>query len=401
MPAMSTPVPAKPRPESIETPVPAGPAVARKPRVCFVAPQAWAIFSGDTKHSVAGGAEVQISLVAEALARRGYDVSMICLDYGQPDGIEVRGVKVYKSYTPDEGLPVVRFIHPRLTKLWAAMKRADADVYYQRTSGVETAWVAAFTKRHGRYSIFAGASDVDFVPGKQDIALARDRRIFEWGVRHVDRIFCQNEVQQRTLRENFGRDGIVIPNCMAPSSRERAGRHGQYVLWVAILRHSKRAEMFLELARRLPQYKFVMIGGPEAGSEAFFEKVRADAATIPNLDFKGYMPFAEAEKWFDGARVFVNTSKYEGFPNTFLQAWSRGLPTVAFFDTGSRVNGQPAYDQVETMDEMAARVDRLMHEDILWQQSSHRAEAFFRQSHSLDAIVEHYEHELARAPVRP
>lgn len=396
MQAMSTPVPATPRPEATDSTPPA-PTAMSKPRVCFVAPQAWAIFSGDTKHAVAGGAEVQQSLIAEALADRGYEVSMVCLDYGQPDGVLVRGVRVYKAYKPDEGLPVVRFLHPRLTKLWAAMKRADADVYYQRTSGVETAHVAAFARRNGRYSIFAGASDVDFVPGKQDIALARDRKIFEWGVRRVDRVFCQNEVQSRTLRENFGREGVIIPNCMAPKTGERAGRHGQYVLWVAILRHSKRAEMFLELARRLPQYRFVMIGGPEAGAEDLFERIKAEAATIPNLDFKGYMPFAEAEKWFDGARVFVNTSKYEGFPNTFLQAWARGLPTVAFFDTGSRVNGQPAYDQVAEMDDMATRVDRLMQEDILWQQSSQRAEAFFRQSHSLDSIVGHYERELAKA----
>ncbi len=121
MPAMSTPVPATPRPEPTDPSMPAAAAPVRKPRVCFVAPQAWATFSGDTKHSVAGGAEVQVSLVAEALAKRGYDVSMICLDYGQPDGAIVRGVRVYKCYTPDEGLPVVCFIHPRLTKLWAAM----------------------------------------------------------------------------------------------------------------------------------------------------------------------------------------------------------------------------------------------------------------------------------------
>ncbi len=64
---------------------------------------------------------------------------MVMLDYGQPDATEVRGVTVYKMHKPDEGIPVLRFVHPRLTSLWRALKRVNADVYYQRTAAVHTA----------------------------------------------------------------------------------------------------------------------------------------------------------------------------------------------------------------------------------------------------------------------
>lgn len=375
----------------------------RKPHICFVAPQAWPVLSGDTSIALAGGAEVQQSVIAPALAARGYRVSMICLDYGQPEGAVVRGVTVHKAYQPDEGIRVVRFVFPRMTKLWDALKRVDADAYYQRTSSVTTGITAAFCRRHGRYAIYAGASDVDFVRGRQDIELARDRRIYEWGLKRVDRVFVQNEAQRETLRDNYGIEGVLIPNCYAPPPGERAGRHGKYVLWVATVRASKRPELFLELARRLPQYRFVMIGGSDPGrkAEEYHASIREAAKAIPNLDFKGFMPFAAAEAWFDGARVMINTSAYEGFPNTFLQSWSRAVPTVAFFDTGSRVNGLPAYDRVDDIDEMTQRVDRLMREDILWQQSSQRVEAFFRESHSVEAIAGRYERELALVPLRP
>ena len=384
-------------------PVAAPATTGGKPHICFVALHAWPILAGDTRIAVAGGAEVQQCVIAPALAARGYRVSMVCLDYGQPDGVTVRGVQVFKAYEPDEGLPVVRFLHPRLTKLWAALKRADADVYYQRAAAVSTGFTAAFCRRHGRHAIYAGASDVDFVPGEQDIEFARDRRIFEWGLGRVDKVFVQNEAQKKQLADHYGREGVLIPNCYEAPAGQRAGRDGKYVLWVAQVRPPKRPEHFLELARRLPQHRFVMIGGADISpnGEAYHRQMREAAAAIPNVEFKGFLPFAEAEKWFDGARVVVNTSLYEGFPNTFLQAWSRGVPTVAYFDTGSRLDdGEPPYARVDDLDGMVASVDSLMRDDAAWSASSRRVESFFRQAHSVEAIVGHYERELAGFAVR-
>ena len=380
----------------------AAPAPARKPHVCFVAPTTWPVLSGDRRIRVVGGAEVQQSMIAPELARRGWRVSMIALDYGQPDGAEARGVTVHKIHKPDEGIPVVRFLHPRLTSLWRALKRVDADVYYQRTAAVTTAFVAQFCRIHGRRSVYAGASDVDFVPGDEDIRYARDRRIFEWGVRRVDEVIVQNEVQRSALRQHYGRDGILIPSCYAPPEGAHCNRAG-YVLWTATVRPSKRPEILFEIARRLPQYRFVMIGGPDPGRREaeYMRSVARAALALANVEVRGFVPFAEAERAFDGARVVLNTSLYEGFPNTFLQAWSRGVPTVGFVDTGSRRAGEAVYDIVADAEQAAAAVDRLMRDDIAWHAASRRAVEHFRASHSIDAVLDQYERVLAAPRARP
>lgn len=368
----------------------------RKPHVCFLAPTTWPVLTASSDIKVVGGAEVQQSMIMPALVKRGYKVSMISLDYGQPAPVEVQGITVHKIYKPDEGIPVLRFLHPRLTSLWSALKRVNADVYYQRTAAINTAVMAEFCHGHGKKSIYAGASDVDFIPGQEDIRYARDRRIFQHGVRRVDKIITQNAAQAKTLLDNYGRESTVIQSCYVPRPGARNDRQG-YVLWVASVRPSKRVELMLEIARRLPSYPFVVIGGPDPGRKdiEYFESVKAIAATMPNVTMTGFMPFAQAESYFNGARVFVNTSLYEGFPNTFMQAWARGIPSVGFVDTGSRRDGNPVYDIVNDVSDASWKVERLMRDDILWQQASNRVSTHFRDCHSVDAVIDRYERELA------
>ena len=367
----------------------------KRPHVCFLAPTTWPTLSGVKDIPVVGGAELQQTLIARTLAARGYTVSMISIDYGQRNGTVVDGVTVYNMHKPDEGIPVVRFFHPRLTSLWSALKRVDADIYYQRTAAAYTGFLAAFCKTHGKRAIYAGASDVDFIPKRQDITFARDIMLFEYGLRRVDTVIVQNENQLESLRKHYGREGILIPNFYDAPAGARADRHG-YVLWVATIREQKQPELAVEIARRLPHRRFVMIGGHDPGwaGEEFVRKFKEAAAGVPNIEYKGFLPFEEADRWFSGARVVLNTSKYEGFPNTFLQAWSRGVPTVAFVDTGSRRDGQPAYDIAAGVDDAAERVERLMSDDLAWEKASQRVLAHHREHHSADAVTGQYEREF-------
>jgi glycosyltransferase involved in cell wall biosynthesis len=383
---------------------PAAPAEgARKPHVCFVAPSTWPLLSGARDIPVVGGAEVQQSIIAPELAARGYRVSMITLDYGQPDRALVRGVTVHKIYRPEEGVPVVRFVYPRLTRLWRALREIDADIYYQRTAAAVTGFVTAFCRMHGKRSVYSGASDVDFAPRHPDIRFARDRWLFEYGLRNVDRLFVQNTAQGELARANFGRESVLVPNSYAPPPGARCDPRG-YVLWVATVRAQKQPEALVEIARRMPDYRFVIVGGSDPGrkGEEYVRAMREAFARLPNVEYRGFVPYAEADRVFDGARLFVNTSIYEGFPNTFLQAWARGIPTVAFVDTGSRApDGLPAYDVVKDVRAASLRIERLMRDDAEWQRASERVSGHFRDHHSLHAVAATYEREfaaLARSP---
>lgn len=366
---------------------------ATRPHVCFVAPAAWPVFSRNTDIDVVGGAEVQQSILARLFRAAGHPVSMICHDYGQPPRAVIDGITVFRAHAPDAGLPGLRYFHPRLTSIWQAMRAADADLYYQRAAGMLTAVVAAFCRRHGRRSIYAGASDPDFIPGRQDIRFTRDRWLFEQGLARVDGVVVQNAAQQRNCLEHYGRTAMLIPSCyeLPPDARPVSGRT---VLWVGRMRPGKRAELFFELARRLPEHPFIIVGGAggEAGDAAYFETLRATAAPLPNVEFTGFLPLARVEPYFDQAAVFVNTSDNEGVPNTFLQAWARGIPTVAFVDTGARLGGEPVYHIASDLDDMAAEVRRLLGDPGHHARAAARCRRHFADTHAPASVLAQYEH---------
>jgi glycosyltransferase involved in cell wall biosynthesis len=75
-----------------------------------------------------------------------------------------------------------------------------------------------------------------------------------------------------------------------------------------------------------------MIGGAVPGNESLYARIEARARDVPNLEFRGAVPYHAVNAFFARSRVFVNTSEHEGFPNSFLQAWIRRVPVISFFD---------------------------------------------------------------------
>ena len=362
------------------------PGRAARGHVCFVAPNLWLVFSGQTEIAFAGGAELQQAMLARLLAGAGWRVSIITQDFGQPDGIEIDGVVVRKVFAARDGVPVLRFAHPRLTRMWRALREVDADIYYYRSAAMWVGVLAEFCRRRGKRLVYAGASDPDFRPdiGGQ-IRYARDRWLFRRGVARADALVAQNQAQVSAARLHYGREAIYIPSCYMPPPSAGGSAQGDRVLWVGTLRATKRPEMFLELARRLPAWRFTLIGAPAPEDPALFDRIAAQAKLVPNLEFTGFLPLPEAEKWFDRARLLVSTSLYEGMPNTFLQAWARGVPTLATVDVGA-----PANIAVDGADALARELERLLRDPRAWREASARCRDHFARTHSPREVLARY-----------
>ena len=364
------------------------PSLSKRPSVCFVAPKAYAALSARDDVAHVGGAERQQVLLGEELVRRGYRVSFVVLDHGQPAGETFRGIRVFKCYGLDWGIRGLRFFHPRLTGLWNAMKRADADIYYQRGAEYETGLVGYWCRKHERGFIFAVAHDTNCVPVTPLISRS-ERLLFRYGLRRADAVISQTHRQQHLLREGFGLASTVVRSCsgwlpdatepIEGSNRDNLPRR---VLWVGRMSEEKRPEWLIRLATDLPHCQFDAVGHCNTNSR-YGQSLARQIEALPNVRWHGYVDHDRLKAHYLQAQLLLCTSESEGFPNVFLEAWSCGRPVLTSVDPDGIVAdfglGQVATDYLALKQHLSEASDQRP----LWEASGRRGAQYVREHHSV------------------
>ncbi len=363
--------------------------------ICLVAHFAYgAMVGGKTGHI--GGVERQTSLMARWLAANGYQVSMLTWDEGQPNAEEVDGVRVHTICRQDAGVWGLRFFHPRWTGLIRAMRAADAEVYYHNCAEYVTGQIALWCGRHNRGFVYSVANDPECDPSLPDVRGARVKMLYRYGLRHADRIISQTTKQQGMLRQGFGLDSTVIPMpCPSPTdvslpphvAREPDARR---ILWIARICEQKRPDLFLDLAEACPDLQFDFVG-PVDNRLTYSVAQRDRARSIPNVTVHGAVERDRVAEFYRKALCLCSTSDFEGFPNTFLEAWSHGLPIVSTFDPDGLI-ARHGLGVVGTDCQMlAAGIRSLLNSSTQREETSQAARAYFRRTHAIETVMPQFE----------
>lgn len=370
-------------------------------RVCLHAPLLWPLWSDDAI-AFTGGAEVQQAHLARGLAARGIQMTVVSCDFGQPDGVVAHGVRVLRSYRLDAGLPVLRFFHPRLTRTLGALHRADADVYYSRGASLEAATAHEVAKARGAAFVFGVAHDFDVVASLPRLGRLRDRLWFRRALHGADAIVAQSEHQREDLQRESALASVLVRNLVQlPDTAADPGGSGP-IVWVATYKASKRPEWFLDLARALPDLRFVMVGVVPIPPEPLtaWQHVQSAAATLPNLEVRGFQDADAIAALHRQSSLFVHTSPAEGFPNAVLEAWSHGVPSVCSFDPDGVIRANGLGEVIDSAPALISAVRAWSDDPERRRAAGRRAREYVQQQHSpepvLDRLSTVFEHAAAR-----
>ncbi len=365
-----------------------------KPSIAIVAHFAYGAMSGGATGHI-GGVERQTSLTARWLTEQGYPVSLITWDEGQVDGEVVDGVRLIKMCRQDAGIPGLRFFHPRWSSLNQALARADADVYYQNCAEYVTGQVAMWCKRHNKRFVYTIANDPDVDPKLPDMHTIRERVLYRHGLRRADEIVVQTQTQRQTLLDGFGLDSKVIPmpcpdllkeNESLPAAPESTK---QSILWIARLCKQKRPDRYLDLAEACPEFQFDLVG--PYGDDEYCSEVIHRSKSIPNVKVWGGIERAKVGKMYRSAACLCSTSDFEGFPNTFLEAWSLGIPLVTTFDPDGLVAAKNLGRTAGDVETLAAGLREILGSPDAWLEASRNARSYYENNHTVEAVLPRFE----------
>ena len=162
------------------------------------------------------------------------------------------------------------------------------------------------------------------------------------------------------------------------------------VLWVGTAFKRKQPQVFFELAKALPVVQFRMVIGP-GNDAALFNQIKKQATAIPNIDYIGFVPYRFINKHYARASVLINTSIWEGFPNTFLQAWAHKTPVVSLaVDPDHVIHRNELGFCSGTLRQMVKDVKLLVKDNRLRYKMGENAWLYINREHDITTIGKQY-----------
>ncbi|MGQ0736159.1 MAG: glycosyltransferase family 4 protein [Acidobacteriota bacterium] len=302
-------------------------------RVCILTSQyfGWGIYGGFGSMS---------RTLAERLAREGHQISVIVpRRSGQEAHALINGVHVF-SFSPFRPSQAARLIAD-----------SPADVFHSQDPTVLT-WLAE--RAHPRRVHLVTCRDprdardwwTEFrwaTPTRRLLIpfnyLTESSTLVAHSVRRATAVFCPAYCLRTKIQRVFGLSRLpqFIPNLIDVPPTMPTKSAVPTMTFVGRWDGRKRPEVFMELARHFPRYRFIGVGQGSRSAEARYDvALRQRYASVPNLQMPGFIDrFADparlnailSETW-----ILVNPASREGLPLTFLEAAAHGCRILSAED---------------------------------------------------------------------
>lgn len=279
-----------------------------------------------------GGAIIATLVWMKALHELGHEVLLAKLENDNRLVLdEFRWIKTYPIYHPNKGLPKLRWVTYRFPKFIMVLKRSKSDYLVESIPTWTSVLNGIVCKIFKIKQIIRIANDNML---DERIKLTHnffDQKFISLGFRFSDFILTQNDFQFSQLRKKLPNKQIVKlsnPIILDDIKSKAVDCEYKYIAWLANFRYQKNLKLLFNIAKRLPDELFKVAGAPLFPLDSETEEYLSKLEELPNIEFLGTLSRQEISQFLSKARYLLNTSRYEGFSNTFLESMLVGTPIL-------------------------------------------------------------------------
>ncbi|MFX1501563.1 MAG: glycosyltransferase family 4 protein [Promethearchaeota archaeon] len=358
-----------------------------KTKLSFVVFMGYPLYNKRIKSELfGGGAGVQIYLLSKEFAKNSnFDTTVITGNYKfTKNKIELWNNLRLFNIRPFKRKLTYYFLS--LLNFFIVLIRLNPDVVIQRGGTKNTGICAFYCKLFKKKFIFSIANITD-VNGEAEKGFFG--RFYKYGLNNAHHIVAQNKEQILELTHRKRKIGNI---CLIKSSYEvqddNSIKKKEHILWVARAINWKRPELFIELAKKFHDRKFIMICNKtdtKVESIHYWNRIYNKAKKIRNLEFFEFIPFHKINEYFKTAKVFVNTSTFEGFPNTFIQAFQNRTPVLSLKVNPEGILNEYnlGFDCNNSFDKMVKNLSELLENRELYNKFSENCYEYFNNFHNI------------------
>jgi glycosyltransferase involved in cell wall biosynthesis len=356
-------------------------------KCCFISQGFGAVdvLEGDTRR--AGGSETQVAYLAAAFAKLGHTVDLI---YGSGQGRHalhmIAGIRCIDSF-PAWSLP------GSLLGFWKSLRESRADLIYARMPS-DFHWMIELHARLEKKAAFVYAISNDRSCNPWRTYPSSPGRWFHnlcyalW-LPTTKLITIQHPEQAQMIKPYIKGRLFLVPNLMNSVESEPRDYDSTTVdvIWIAQIRRQKQLSVLLDIAEDLSSLRFVIVGGfPAAADQSKFE---GRIQSIRNLQFMGPRQSNEVMQLLKSSKILINTSCWEGFPNTMLEAWSVGVPVVSLeVDPGGIIKREGLGLVSGTYNQVVLDTLQLVNDRSLNCKMGTKAQEYVRRAHSMQTVCQ-------------
>lgn len=331
-----------------------------------------------------GGAELQIYYFLNSITRNKINISYVFLSderINSTSNINEFGIRK-KPFLEKLFGSIIYFY-----SVYKIIHKIKPNIIYHRNISTLSLPIVLFSKT---LTILHIASDIDLNKNIGEFLSLKSildyfGRVFV--IYRFKSIIVQTKCQAELLEKRFGRKADLIIYNGHPFPIEPICKKNDplQIVWAANLKYEKQPELFIELSNRINIHgvNFIMIG--RLPNSKYGKELLNKINNSKNLIYIGEQSLERVNKYLSESHIFINTSLYEGFPNTFIQAWMRKVPVVSLnVDPDNVIKNNNLGLRSVSFENMVNDVKKLIFDKSLREKMGENAQKYAFQNHSLN-----------------